>query len=35
MADYANIFSGIESTLIDVGSENLPRDEIIRNLDNF
>jgi DNA-3-methyladenine glycosylase I len=35
MADYADIFSRIESTLIAVGSENLPREKIIRNLDDF
>ena len=35
MIDYADIFSRIESTLIDVGSEHLPNSEIIQNLKEF
>ena len=35
MPDYTDIFSKIESTLIEVGSENLQKEEITRNLSKF
>jgi DNA-3-methyladenine glycosylase I len=35
MKDYKTIFQKLESTLISVGSANIPAEEIHRNLDEF
>lgn len=35
MADYKAIFDGIESTLLDTGSQRIPRDKILHELEPF